>query len=78
MKNAKYVSVYAHARDQFASILLDANKNIVGRYDGYVPESFGRGDDVELPIEIETGKIVDWKFKEEDRNLYEEYHGKKK
>lgn len=47
----------------FGAFLYDDNK-LVGEYDGYVPKFFpGQhfGDYVNLEIDIETGKIVNWK-----------------
>jgi len=49
--------------DQFSATLMDGKKQI-GEYKGYVPEFFPGehfGDYVELDIEMETGKILNWK-----------------
>jgi hypothetical protein len=45
-------------------------------YDGYVPKFLGGGDDVELDIDLDTGKILNWKPTTEIDKELEEYFGK--
>ena len=60
----KRVSVVAKCSDLCSVRLLDAKKNILKDHDGYVPDFFPGdhcGDYVELEIEMDTGKILNWK-----------------
>lgn len=59
----KTLFINAKCSDLFSAFLYDDNK-IVGEYDGYVPSFMPGehyGDYVELEIDIETGKILNWK-----------------
>ena len=62
----KIVNIYAKCSDAFTAVLLD-NDKVVGEYTGYVPNFLPNrrvqhfGDYVELSIDVETGKIVNWK-----------------
>lgn len=62
---AKTLSLYLKVSDQFTARLLDQNgEEIFDQEDGYVPgfmpgEHFG--DYVILEIDIDTGKINNWK-----------------
>ena len=62
MKN-KTLFISAKCSDLFSAFLYDGNK-IVGEYDGYVPKFMPGehyGDYVTLEIDLETGKILNWK-----------------
>jgi len=39
-------------------------------FQGYVPEFFGGGDYVQLSIDTETGRIIDWNAEEDEINEY--------
>ena len=60
--NAKTISINAKCSDMFSARLDDGRE-----YDGYVPSWFPNpaashyGDYVELTIDLETGKILNWK-----------------
>jgi hypothetical protein len=62
---AKIISINAKCSDLFSASLTENNKTI-GTMDGYVPAWFPNpraahyGDYVELKIDIETGKILNW------------------
>ena len=62
----KTIIINAKCSDMFGAALTQDGKT-VGEYDGYVPSWFPNpnsnhyGDYVELEIDIETGKIVNWK-----------------
>jgi len=58
------ISMCAKCSDLFDASLIDDNGKTIGEYEGYVPDFFpGKhyGDYVELDIDIETGKILNWK-----------------
>ena len=60
------IKVCAKCSDMFSASLLENNKTI-GQMDGYVPAWFPNpnvqhyGDYVELDIDIDSGKILNWK-----------------
>ena len=62
----KTIHISAKCSDLFSAFLRDGDK-IVGEYDGYVPawlpnqQTEHYGDYVILEIDIETGKILNWK-----------------
>lgn len=59
----KILSISAKCSDLFSATLIKG-EHITGSYDGYVPNFFPGdhyGDYVMLDIDIETGKIVNWK-----------------
>lgn len=59
----RIISINAKCSDLFSASLTD-NGVRVGEYDGYVPKFFPGehyGDYVELKIDIDTGKIINWK-----------------
>ena len=62
----KTLKISAKCSDLF-SIVLRENGNLVQEYEGYVPEWFPNpkeehyGDYVQLTIDVETGKILNWK-----------------
>jgi hypothetical protein len=66
MKTTKTIAICAKCSDMFSATLAVDNK-IVSEYDGYVPDWFPNpfvshgGDYVNLTIDIETGKILNWK-----------------
>jgi hypothetical protein len=66
---AKVISISAKCSDLFSASLDDGRV-----YDGYVPKFFpGQhyGDYVELEIELETGRILNWKKPtEEDLSVF--------
>ena len=61
------LKVTAKCSDMFSASVIDQGKVIGAEYSGYVPGWFPNpqcnhyGDYVELDIEVETGKIVNWK-----------------
>jgi len=60
------INISAKCSDLFFAQLREDNK-VTGEYDGYVPAWFPNpavshyGDYVDLTIDIDTGKIVNWK-----------------
>lgn len=59
----KTINITAKCSDMFAANLKEDGK-IIGEYDGYVPDFMPGnhyGDYVELQIDIDTGKILNWK-----------------
>jgi hypothetical protein len=59
----RIIKFSAKCSDMFAADLVD-DGNVRGKYDGYVPDFFPGehyGDYVQLEIDIDTGKIVNWK-----------------
>jgi hypothetical protein len=59
----RIISINAKCSDLFNASLTD-NGHHVGDYDGYVPDFMpGQhyGDYVELKIDVDTGKILNWK-----------------
>jgi len=67
MKNSmdpKIVKINAKCSDLCFTEVLDGNGNVIAEHDGYVPEFMPGehyGDYVELKIDIETGKLLNWK-----------------
>lgn len=60
---ARIIKISAKCSDLFSAD-FDINGNKVGEYDGYVPDFFPGehyGDYVTLNIDIDTGKILNWK-----------------
>ncbi len=54
----------AKCSDLFSASLTDDKGQVVGEYDGYVPDFFPDehyGDYVILDIEVETGRILNWR-----------------
>jgi hypothetical protein len=62
---AKTISIIAKCSDLFAAGLFDKDGNQIGSdYSDYVPDWFPGehfGDYVELDIDVETGRILNWK-----------------
>ena len=60
---SKVIKISAKCSDLFSASLYDGNKEIGHEYDGYVPNFFPgeHYDYVTLNIDIETGKILNWK-----------------
>lgn len=61
---AKVLRISAKCSDLFWASLEDASGNQIGEYDGYVPSWMPDehyGDYVMLDIDLETGKILNWK-----------------
>ncbi len=59
----KTISICAKCSDLFTATLRDNGKN-VGEYNGYVPDFMpgeNYGDYVLLDIDVNTGKILNWK-----------------
>lgn len=75
----KTISISAKCSDLFFAQAWDENGKKVGDdYDGYVPDFFPDkhfGDYVSLKIDIETGKILNWK-KPTQAELKETFTGK--
>ena len=64
MSKPKTISISAKCADLFCAALVDEQGNDLCEYQGYVPDFFpGRhwGDYVMLDIELESGKILNWK-----------------
>ena len=67
MKNSmdpKIVKINAKCSDLCFTEVLAGNGNVIAEHDGYVPEFMPGehyGDYVELKIDIETGKLLNWK-----------------
>jgi hypothetical protein len=60
----KYVSIYGKVSDMCIITLLDEKRFLIEEHVGYVPPFpaiGGSGDYIEIEVENETGKIVDWK-----------------
>jgi len=60
----KTISISAKCSDPFDATFLDAKGNELGAYSGYVPDFFPEehyGDYVMFDIDVDTGKIVNWK-----------------
>jgi hypothetical protein len=58
------ITISAKCSDAFWAALQSPRGVRVAEYDGYVPRWFGRSDDgdyVALDIDLETGKILNWK-----------------
>lgn len=78
----KIISISAKCDDLFDAILVDKKdgiETVVGKYGGYVPEFMpGKhyGNYIELEIDIDTGKIVNWK-KPTKKQLKEVFSDKK-
>ena len=64
MKNAKTIEVCAKCSDMFSADLKDNSGKVLATYSGYVPGFFPDqhyGDYVMLNIDLNTGKILNWK-----------------
>ena len=65
LKSASTLRISAKCSDMFWAQLMDARGNDVGEeHDGYVPAFMPGehyGDYVELEIDLETGRILNWK-----------------
>ena len=67
--NAKVLSIYMKVCDTFSATLKDQDGNELKEYEGYVPSimpgdadgSSHYGDYLILDIDIDTGKILNWK-----------------
>ena len=57
------LSISVKCSDMFSASLLDEEGNLLIDYDGYVPDIVPNSfhDYVDLDIEVETGKILNWK-----------------
>jgi len=59
---SKVLKIYCKVRDQFCAELKEDSKTLKD-YEGYVPDFMPGdhyGDYIELDIDIETGKILNW------------------
>jgi len=54
------ISIQAHCSDSFAMRAKDEEGKHLLDYNGYVPEFLGGFDDVELEIDVDTGRILNW------------------
>jgi len=73
---SKVIHMSAKCSDMFGAILFVDGKQVGKDYSDYVPDFFpGRhfGDYVELEIDVDTGKILNWKKPTEDQ-LDEIFH----
>lgn len=64
MKNPKIIRMSAKCSDLFSATLANADATEQVEYDGYVPDFFPGdhyGDYVQFDIDINTGKILNWK-----------------
>jgi hypothetical protein len=59
----KMIEILGHCRDCFSADLYDENNVCVFEYSGYVPRIIPNSgeDDIRLKIDLETGKILNWK-----------------
>ena len=60
----RIINISAKCSDLFNATLLVDGKTVGANYDGYVPEFMPGehyGDYVQLEIDIDTGKILNWK-----------------
>ncbi len=65
---AKTISIVAKCSDMFSATILDGKRSF--EYNGYVPKFFPGehyGDYVMLDIDIESGKILNWKTPTEEQ-----------
>ena len=65
----KTISISAKCSDMFSATLHNEQGNNVGEYHGYVPKWMPGehyGDYVELDIDVDTGKILNWKTPSEE------------
>lgn len=64
MSKPATISFTAKCSDLFGAALLDKERNLLGEeHDGYVPKFFPGehfGDYIEMEIDIETGRILNW------------------
>lgn len=68
--NAKTISLYMKVSDTFAATLNDQDGAVLKEHEGYVPKFFPGdadgsshyGDYLILDIELDTGKILNWKI----------------
>ena len=61
---AKVIRINAKCSDMFSASIVDETGKTLKEYDGYVPRFFPGehfGDYIELDIELETGRILNWK-----------------
>lgn len=61
---AKTIVISGHVNDMFTAQLKDEQgKEIASRDPNYVPSELGigGGDDIDIEIDLATGKIVGWK-----------------
>ena len=58
----KTIRFSAKCSDLFSATLLE-NRKVIGNYDGYVPSCIPNdyGDYVHMEVDIETGRILNWK-----------------
>jgi len=64
MKKVKTVDLWLKVQDQFNCSFLDKDRNEIASYERYVPKWMPEkhyGDLVILKIDVETGKILNWK-----------------
>jgi len=60
---AKKIAICAKCSDLFAADLFDEDDNHILAYGGYVPDFMPGdhyGDYIELEIDLETGRILNW------------------
>lgn len=57
------IRISAKCSDLCYSEIINDDRNLVAENDGYVPENIGigGGDFVELEIDLQTGKVLNWK-----------------
>lgn len=61
---AKTLCLHMKVRDEFCAVLKDQDGDSLKNYEGYVPNFMPGnhyGDYLILDIDIETGKILNWK-----------------
>ena len=61
---ATSISIELKVRDEFFAVLKNSNGEDLADYEGYVPSFFPgnhHGDYVSLDIDLETGRILNWK-----------------
>jgi len=63
-RELKVLHISAKCSDLCCAELKDENGHVVATHDGYVPDFMPEdhfGDYVELDIDLETGKLLNWK-----------------
>jgi len=65
------ISICAPCSDRFDMSVIDTNGKCIANYDGYVPSFIPNsyGDYVDMNIDIETGRILNWRNPIRDRKF---------
>jgi hypothetical protein len=62
----KILRLRAQCFDKCVVAFIDAQSDTVREHRGYVPHDMciGAGDDIELEIDVESGRILNWDYEE--------------